>query len=112
MYATGGAFLVRSIERKEAEFLKNGNFVQPFFDMPVRVAILIGIGSLATVNFVSADFGNNVLSYGQISYIACAYFDACIPRPPSKSKVRELYEKGLWWLNDKLQPAPLPETNQ
>lgn len=40
---------------------------------------------------------------GMISYM---YISACIPRPPSKSKMQEWLNKGLWWLNDQLKPSP------
>ena len=101
-------FMVRYIEKQEAEFLKNGTLEAPLFRMPFRIIVLFVIGSFAFKEFLSADYASKIASYGHVSYILWAYFGSCVPRPPSKSKARERYENGLTWLNDHLKPSPVP----
>ena len=102
---------IRALEIMEADFLENGNLNEPCFSVRGRIAWVVVYALLTGPEFVSADFADKVFVCGNASYILFVYFNACIPRPPSKSKMRELYEKGLTWLNDQLKPAPVPATN-
>ena len=107
IFTSGCVVTVHITERQEVEFQKTGKLRQAFFNtMQARLVVTLFMGCFAILGITSADFSLYVLSYGQASYILWVYFGACIPRPPSKSKMREWYEKGLSSLNDWLKPEP------
>ena len=113
LFTAGAAFLVHWAEKEEAEFLINGNLrFSPANILFVRLVITFTYGFLGGINLFFQNLGGQLFFYGSMCFIAWVYFSACIPRPPGKSKIREWYEKGLWWLNDKLEPAPVPASDQ
>jgi len=101
-------YTVRYIEKSEERFLKDGSLEHPITNAPLRLMFFCSHGFLAYISFVPSDYIEIILACGYICYILFIYLDACIPRPPSKSKAREWYEKALTWLNDKLKPSPVP----
>lgn len=104
--------LVPIIGWQETEFLKKGLLRLPVGNTPILRIICI----LFLIFDVTL-----VYTYGNSSYLWAAggmtlttswyYLECCIPHPPSKSKARELYEKGLSWLGDILEPGPSPLAN-
>ncbi len=103
---------ILDIEKQESIFLKKGSLMQSIYHSPnIRVPILsLGIISLPLgLLIVIEGSGRELIDLLVIIFfLFFVYFSVCVPRPPSKSKLRKLYEKGLWKLNDSLQPAPIP----
>ena len=113
LLTASAAFLVHRAEKEEAEFLANGNLrFSPNNILFVRLLLTLIYGSLGGTGLSFQNVGGHLLFYASMCFIAWVYFSACIPRPPGKSKIREWYEKGLWWLDDKLQPTPVPAPDQ
>lgn len=101
-------FLSRNIKREEIEFLRSGKLEYNIFhSTPTRLILVLTNGIMAVVNLVSLNFLQELAFLGTVFLIAWFYFSICIPRPPGKNKVREWYENGLWWLDSKLQEAPI-----
>lgn len=94
-------------EKTEAEFLANGNLVSSLMDsISVRLAFVCILGGLGIFSIL-VDAGIGGMLFCQAMFlIAYVYFSACIPRPPSKSKMQEWYEKVLTALNESLKPEP------
>ena len=113
LLTASAALLVHRAEKEEAEFLANGNLrFSPVNILFVRLILTLIYGFLGGISMSFQNIGGYLLFYGSMCFIAWTYFSACIPRPPGKSKIREWYEKGLWWLNDKLEPVPVPTSDQ
>lgn len=102
--------IVRQIERGEAEFLKNGRLELSLTHLAsMRLLVVICFGPPIIISpFLLPDGLYQLMICTLVGFIAHVYFSACTPRPPSKSKAREWYEKALTWLNDRLKPAPIP----
>ena len=100
--------IVRIVEKEEVRFLASGELTPSLFhESLVRLAIALGFGLLIALTVLVAD--EHLLSVcAEASYVAWVYFSTCIPRPPSKSTMREWYEKALWRLDDMLQPTTDP----
>lgn len=94
------------IEECEAIFLKNGSLVGPMFDAPARLVLLVLYIFISIPAFATDDFADKTMLCANASYLLFIYLNACIPKPPSKSTFRKLYENALWRLNDWLKPAP------
>lgn len=93
--------VVHYIERQESAFLKNAELDAPSKGNTAGLRLSILAMVVLTV-FV----GSALLLWSLI--LADAYISLCIPRPPSKSKMREWLEKGLQELNSLLpEPAPI-----
>ena len=105
--------IVRRTEKEESEFLANGKlFAVPWSDASLRFVLAMTIGCMGFLMWLlPSSKGGQWMSYGMISLSIWLYICACVPRPPSKSKAREWYERGLTWLNDQLKPAPIPAPN-
>lgn len=104
-------FEVKNIENKEKIFLSSGQlYFNEWGDPRARTFPLVVIGLLLVVALVLIPFVSESLwlCLYTIASIARSYFSACIPRPPGKSKMRQWYENGLTWLNDRLKPADAP----
>lgn len=112
IYIAGSLFLVRIIEMQESEFLKNGGLVMPPFGVLQRIFWFSAYLILALPGLSSENYGDRLLSYGLLCYVLFIYLSDCIPRPPSKSKMREWSEKALTWLNDLLASPPVPVPNK
>jgi hypothetical protein len=113
LFTVSAAFFVRQAEREEAEFLANGNLrSSPANILFVRLFMALIFGFFGGTSLFLQNVGGQLFFYGSTCSIAWVYFSACIPRPPGKSKIREWYEKGLQWLNDKLEPTPVPTSDQ
>ncbi len=104
---------VKKIEHEEADFLKNGRLVAgPFHIALIRIIFALIMVSLflSLVRIYSHTPADDLFATFTMSLVASSfagiYFSACTPRPPSKSKIWELYEKGLRWLNDQFLPSP------
>ena len=103
-------------ERREKEFLNNGNILlSDWNNAHMRILAIFFCGFMAFVfTLPSAGKDEFLRSMFQfrwgvpICIILNVYFSACIPRPPAKSRVRQWCEKGLRWLRDKLQPTSIP----
>jgi hypothetical protein len=109
MYVPIAAFTVRAIEKVESEFLKNGSLIMPIWNLPVRLTFTSVQAFSAYLSFsVNMDYKNQMACYGIVAVILWMYLSSCVPRPPSKSKMREWYEKALTWLNNQVKPAPAP----
>lgn len=107
-------FDIRQTEEEEMEFLRNGRLRSHswVYIASVRLILTFSWGVLGILVLFTGTVTGLLFFYVTLCGIAHLYFSACIPRPPSKSKARELYEKALTWLNDRLQPTPLPAINQ
>ncbi len=91
---------IRALEGLEAKFLKDGElFFSPYYAFEIRFP-------LAAVYAILIFISEQTMLYAMICMFLYVYFGACIPRPPSKSKMREWYERALTGLNDWLKPAP------
>ena len=100
---------VHKIEDGEARFLKDGELEFEWsHDVFMRLLSTILLGFFGVIVLLSPDTDGGNLGYFYLilCLIAYPYFSACVPRPPSKSKMRELYEKAFRWLNDVLAPVP------
>ena len=106
---TVGVFVgVRVIGKQEKEFLNNKLPVySPFHWASVRILAFWAFAIPALIYLCSnrPELITNGLS--GLCVIVFIYAWACIPRPPSKSKTRQMYEKVLMWLNGLLVP-PVP----
>lgn len=102
---------VHAVEKEEVEFLRNGNLRKPIFGVFGRIMWVAFYGFLVSISLSTWDYVDKMLACGDASYILFVYFDSCIPRPPSKSKARELCDKMLTVLNDMLKPVPVPAQN-
>lgn len=99
-------FRTLDLEKQERDFFKNNSPGKPPYSMYERLFWLIYFGYFAARHFSAiGDIANQYMFYADICIILATYFNACVPRPPSKSKMCELYEKGLWWIYDWSKPA-------
>lgn len=94
-------------DNEEEEFLRTGKIYESGFAAPSRR--LLQLCGFLVLSFLFSLFpvedGNGFISFAFLLFSVWMYTCACVPRPPSKSKMREWYEKALTWLNDKLAPA-------
>ena len=95
-------------EEHEAEFLAKNNIQSSLFSFSLEriIATIICVVMFGLM----AVSGNFQMCLVVIIFFIWIYTTACLPWPPSKSKVRQMYEKSLAWLNDKLSPVlePVP----
>ena len=98
----------RAIDVQEKEFFKNGRLYRRITES--RGARVIGTIALIAQTIRSPFFTleNELLICSNLCLIAWIYVSVAIPRPPGKSKARQWYESGLWWLKDRLNDAPAP----
>jgi hypothetical protein len=102
--------LVFIYESEEAQFLKNGEISYSQWQESSRRRIAVFFQGGFAIMFSLESLWPLVFSVACV--IAWIYFCACIPRPPSKSKMREWVEKALAKLNGILpDPAPEPVPN-
>lgn len=106
---------IRKIERREELFLARGKVLYSREFVPqFRIATLVSQGIFVILTLPLLPFAPEMVWF--LGWILCilagTYFTACVPRPPSKSKVCEWLEQGLLWLRDKLPPVPTPIPNQ
>lgn len=110
--------LIYAIGKNEARFLAKGELVRSVWhDTHMRIFFFLlwvfGI-PLCLLLFPQKNdeqFIVPAIIATVISFIVWMYFSICTPKPPTKSKVRELLEKGLKFLKEvrgKLQPTPTP----
>lgn len=106
IHTAGAAFVIRETEKREKEFLANEMLrLSAFHIVSVRLILSGSIfaGSVYTLILMPNVVGALVTS-SEMCIIAWVYFSACVPRPPSKSRVREWYEKMLSRFQGELQP--------
>ncbi len=95
------------LEREERAFLKNDDLAEPMYGTGGRVFWLLFFGYFACGHILDLqNFEDRSLLCMDIFTVSSVYFNSCIPRPPSKSKMREWYERALTALNDWLKPEP------
>jgi len=98
--------IIRTVEVCEARFLRDGElFLFGFARRESRIVILL-LYTLFELLFALYGAWDLVCEF--VCLVLWVYFAACIPRPPSKSKIREYYEKGLEWLRGAVGPIPTP----
>ncbi len=114
--------VVFQLEKREEQFLKGSSALEPekLLDPEKRkgpVLINMSIFFIFLVLGSEGLDGSFCISAQGAIMILYIYVAACIPRPPDKSKMRQWYERALWWLNDALKPAgesalvPVPVRN-
>ncbi len=105
-------YATRRIGEEESEFLASAKIhLSALHAATVRLTIACIFASLIGMSLWTLGRDALLMSCGYISYIIWVYIAACIPRPPSKSKIREWFNKVLWRLDDMLQPAPASASN-
>ena len=92
------------IERWEVAFLTAGELHPPVGSTSARITTFWIYSFLFLLNVYSNNSG--FISLGIVFWVGFWYIDACVPRPPAKSKAKQLWESGLWWLHDRLKPEP------
>ncbi len=98
------AATVRAIEWREQRFVQKGELEMAYIEAPLlRITMLILWGYV--ILGALWDYDLLWVSAG-IAYIVWQYATACTPRPPSKSKLQQGYERLLTKLNDWLAPTP------
>jgi len=93
------------VERQEREFLKSGKLsAHAETNVPIfRIAgMAVFFLSVYTIDFLGLAIVLALMCCTAVSYVLM-----CVPRPPSKSKMREWLENGLTWMNGIL-PEPTP----
>lgn len=102
-----GIIVVRDIEKEECEFLSHGklrfNFMRTF---SFRLSGFFVIELPYAAIWLLSGSMENLMVFA--SFMMWLYVMACVPRPPSKSKFRQWYEKALTWLGDRVRDAPTP----
>jgi len=109
-------FVVRDLEAQEKAFLARNELRDNIDYSGGRIVslVLYGITLPLTLSLALASSAPELLWFcgWMASVLSKTYFSACIPRPPSKSKMREWLEKGLTALRDSLPPEPIPVSNR
>lgn len=117
MLSVSYIFVIREIESEERAFLARGELKYDVSHSPVERSnfllfngTFLLLGLWAFLVFLAPGF--LWFCTWIVSVLARKYFSACVPKPPSKSKMREWAEKSLMFLRDQLPPAPVPIPNQ
>lgn len=110
LLAFAAIYAVRETEKAEIEFLAKGRLrrhVSHFLEARLSLFVVCAFDIFTGL----MHFGWTFPCFG-MSAIAWIYFSACIPRPPSKSKMREWAEKSLMFLRDQFPPALVPVSDK
>jgi len=107
-------FMARMTEYEEKTFLAHGELkYNANYDSSTRIGALLFFGTLLSFSLwlflvlPAPEF--SWFCVWIISLLVRMYFSACVPRPPSKSKMREWLENGLKRINSFLpEPSPVP----
>ena len=102
-------YVVYVIDRDEVHFLKHGTMrgkSERFCNYDLRLVSCRFFGSFTVLELVIGHLDGIIQN---MLFLLFVYTGACVPRPPSKSKGRELYEKSLMWLRGKLTKQPVPQ---
>ena len=94
--------IIRS-EYEEAKFNQTGQIVyNKLHQQHLRVKLLLLCVLFTILEYLLSSIPTMALLTVHF------YFSVCIPKPPSKNRLRKGYEKLLWKLNDWLEPEAQP----
>lgn len=110
------AMLVRENIQHEKIFLENGSLIAPHYTKFCLQPMWRGIFTVSILLTTLGDIfvwgkreEESLFLVGSAAFLLSIFTMACLPRPPSKSKMRELYEKALGKLSEKLGPQTAPK---
>lgn len=103
---TFSIYSVYLCEKEERLFFADGKIPLPRTDTPLRMIYLLLCILTTPLLLLDIVVALMLLVYGVATLIR-HYANACIPRPPRKSKVRRLLEKAREYLNGVSMPVPV-----
>lgn len=92
-------------EKEERSFFADGKISLPRTDASFRMLFLLLW--IVMTPLLLIDFVGLMLFVYAVASLTRYYANACIPRPPRKSKIRQLLEKAREYFREVAMPAPV-----